>query len=137
MDLMFHGVVILTMLSFCIASSPNSVYFVRMYVSNAVGDNIVVHVSGKNGEDDQGNQTIYSDEEFDWKFGVKLGTYYKGEFWWGSKYASVGLFNSHISCFDGDIFRVQRCYWLVNPDGFWYNKHNATFPGEWERRATW
>ncbi|MFS8032383.1 putative plant self-incompatibility S1 [Helianthus anomalus] len=135
MNLMFHGVLILTMLSFCIASNPNTIYAMRMYVTNAIEDNIVVHVVGQGG--DQGNRTLAFNSEFDWKFGVKIGTYYKGEFWWGSKFQSISLFNGQIYCFDGDIFRVQRCYWLIRPDGFWYHFRNDTFPGNWNKFATW
>ncbi|MFS8032382.1 putative plant self-incompatibility S1 [Helianthus anomalus] len=133
---MFHLIFFLTMLSICLASDPNTIYKLRMYVTNAIGDNIVVHVSGS---EDLGNRTLAFNQEFDWRFGVKLGTYYLGEFWWGSKHASVSLFNFHISrtCFNGKVFSIQRCYWLVKPDGFWYHEKNDTFPGEWTRRATW
>ncbi|KAK1438754.1 hypothetical protein QVD17_04564 [Tagetes erecta] len=125
------------MLSFCIASSPNTIYELRMYVTNSnISDNIVVHAYGS---DDQGNHSLAKNEEFDWKFGVKFGTHYQGEFWWGSRYKSIALYNDDISasCFNGDVFRVQRCYWLVREDGFWNHGRNVSFPGGWTRRETW
>lgn len=143
MNLIFHAFLILTMLSFCIASTPNTICFFRTYITNALEDDIVIHITGKKvsniGDDDQGNRTLASNEEYDWKYGVKIGTYYLGEFWWGSRYASVSIYNYDIfgSCYNENPFMVQRCYWLVKPDGLYNHVRNDSFPGHWTRKKTW
>lgn len=139
---MVHAVVILTMVSFCMGSGsivvPNTITRFRMYLTNVVEDNVVVNISGRNG-DYQGKLTLAFNEEFDWIIRARVKTIYNGEFWWGSKYASVSIFNYNIfhKCFNGNIFVVQRCYWLVRSDGLYVSKHNRTFPDDWDKKAAW
>lgn len=61
------------MLSFCMASTPDAIIEFRMYITNGIEDNIAVLVFGKGGGD-QGNHTLAFNQEFDWKFGVGIGT---------------------------------------------------------------
>ncbi|PWA50683.1 plant self-incompatibility S1 [Artemisia annua] len=109
----------------------------RIYITNAIEEDIVFHLQSK--WQDLGNHTLAFNQEFDWKFPVKIGTYYKAEFWWGSKFQTISVFNYHIFdvCFNGALFTVQRCYWLVRPDGFYYHVTNDTFPGGWTKSAFW
>lgn len=139
MNMIIRYLFILTMLSFSIASSPNDLCFFRVYITNGIEDNIAVHVSIR-GEKDIGNHTLAFGQEFDWKFGVVLfRTYYSGEFLWGPKHVTISVFNKFVfnKCFDMNIFAVQRCYWMVKPEGFYINVRNDTFPDGWSLAHSW
>ncbi|PWA97902.1 plant self-incompatibility S1 [Artemisia annua] len=139
MNVIIRYLFILTMLSFSIASSPNDLCFFRVYITNGIEDNIAVHVSKRGGED-LGNHTLAFNQEFDWKFGVVLfRTYYSGEFWWRSKHVTISVFNRFVfdTCFDLNIFAVQRCYWMVKPEGFYINVRNHTFADGWSLVHRW
>ncbi|PWA97904.1 plant self-incompatibility S1 [Artemisia annua] len=139
MNLFIRALFIFATIPLCVASSPNDLCFFRMYITNGIEDKIAVHVSKRGGED-LGNRTLAFNEEFDWKFGVVLfRTYYRGEFWWGSHYKTTSIFNRYVfgNCFNGNIFAVQRCYWLVKPDGIYLSDNNGTFPDDWNQVERW
>ena len=105
---------------------------------NGIEDKTPVNVS-ITGEVDIGNHTLASGQEFDWKFGVIIQTYYRGEFWWGAKHSTISVFNKFVfnTCFNLDVFAVQRCYWMVKPEGFYINIYPDKFPIGWKLVHSW
>jgi len=90
------------------------------------------------GNHDDRTVNISPGQGFDWSFCKTGNQHYYGDFNWGSKSASLALFDKHI---DGICFRfkigTRHCYWLVRTEGFYVSRSNSTFPGSWRFQGSW
>ncbi|KAL7224876.1 hypothetical protein ACSBR1_026200 [Camellia fascicularis] len=69
---------------------------------------------------DFGNHTLYTDQEFYWKFSPNIfgRTLYFCHFYSGSKNKIIDVYNQDIDglCDNNDLV---ECYWQASPDGFY------------------
>ena len=110
----------------------------RIYIINDISEEITFHVKSK--DDDLGNHTRPFHGLYDWSFCVTWGTLFNGEFWWGSKYQTLHLYDSDIDfkCSDKWKVQTQNCYWLVRPEGLFWGKQNLPFPNDvWHLAKPW
>ena len=138
MNLILFSIFIITKLSLGDAESKNDFTHFRMFIHNAIEENISLHVY-KRGGDDYGRVTLGFNEEFNWKYGVGIGTQVVGEFWWGEKYTHISVYNGYVFalCFNAKIFSTQHCYWKIQSDGFWISQYNRTGPKYWNHWHDW
>lgn len=116
-----------------------------VYITNLDVDNLIVHC--KSGDDDLGDKNLAPNQYFHWMFrqNFLLTTLYFCNFRWMTpddnnreiKSASFHVFDIYISALCGDEFSVNRCYWLVRKDGFYFSKDDKPFPDGWKLMHTW
>lgn len=124
----------------CNVSTTYALWKWRNHIINGIEENVVINVHAKNrNESDFGNKTLVFNEDFNWKFGAYSNTYYMMEIWWNSKYEIFGVYDHHVvsKCFNGNVFVVQKCFWLIRPDGFYLSKENNPFPDKWDFKKPW
>ena len=114
------------------------VFRFHMYIINDIPEDIVVHVNSK--DDDLGNRTLPLGGSRDWSFCDLFWTRFRGEFWWGSKYISFNVFDTHVrqDCDTETRSGTRHCYWLIRPEGFYMGSENNTWPsGSWHFEKPW
>ncbi|KAL8267277.1 hypothetical protein R6Q59_004621 [Mikania micrantha] len=137
-----HCLVIYLILASSFVSITNSCFFTpkwKLYIINGTPDNIVTHVLSK--DDDLGNHIVPSNGIYHWSFCDRFDrrTRFDGEFRWGKKYQCLVVFNelARRRCTRFGL-RVNDCYWLVRPDGFYISYVNLSFPDpEWKFVKPW
>ncbi|WMV44317.1 hypothetical protein MTR67_037702 [Solanum verrucosum] len=116
---------------------------VEVHIINALPPNskpLALHC--KSGDDDLGNKTISTHDEFDIYFNEKLfgGTLFFCHFWWNSKNIVFDVYNNHVSkSSEKDCGRLNpdlmECYWKVQEDGFYFGAHRYPPPEYWKKES--
>ncbi|KAI3728669.1 hypothetical protein L6452_17310 [Arctium lappa] len=100
----------------------------NVYVMSDISDDIDTLI--KSGDDNLGNHTIPFEGNYNWTFCERLDgrTVFYSYFWWGSRFQTLALFDSHIRnmCIQPH-WGVEYCYWLVRPEGFYVSPFNRSF----------
>ena len=115
-----------------------------VYITDGDVDNLMAHC--KSGDDDLGDKKLTPNQYFHWMFrqNIILTTTFTCTYRWmvpdGTELKSVtfNAFDLEISILCGDEYSINRCYWLVRKDGFYFSRDDQKpFPDGWKLMHTW
>ncbi|KAL7590299.1 hypothetical protein Lser_V15G36145 [Lactuca serriola] len=115
-----------------------------VYITDSEVDNLMVHCKSK--DDDLGDKKLTPNQYFHWMFrqNFMLTTIFYCIFRWMTpdskelKNATFNAFDIEVSILCGDEYSINRCYWLVRKDGFYFSRDdNKPFPDGWKLMHTW
>ncbi|KAL4575020.1 hypothetical protein LXL04_021860 [Taraxacum kok-saghyz] len=109
-----------------------------VYITNGDIDNLMAHCKSK--DDDIGDKKLTPNQYFHWIFrqNFLLTTLFACTFRSMTpdnkelKHATFNVFDIQLSILCGDEYSINRCYWLVRNDGFYFSRDDdKTFPDGW------
>nr|XP_043632938.1 self-incompatibility protein S1-like [Erigeron canadensis] len=104
-------------------------------------NNLVLHCKSK--DDDLGNVTRNSGEEFDIHFCADFWgrSVFSCEFYWESKHQEFTVYESkhpeYCAKKDDYGFYNTDCYWKIQEDGFYYPQYFEPEPNTWLKKYEW
>ncbi|PWA75273.1 plant self-incompatibility protein S1 family [Artemisia annua] len=115
-----------------------------VYITDGDVDNLMAHC--KSGDDDLGDKKLTPNQYFHWMFRQNffLTTVFTCTYRWMApdntelKSVTFNAFDIEISILCGDEYSINRCYWLVRKDGFYFSRDDQKpFPDGWKLMHTW
>lgn len=112
----------------------------NVFIYNEINDPITLHIELE--DNDLGNRTVSFNTYTHWSFclGVTLKTRFYAHFYWKSRTAFFDVYDHDTAkryCENSNLFKEQRCFWLVRDDGFYISRNHHPFPQGWAKLHDW